>query len=576
MVELVLERIAAFSDPAVWTHLVPRDELLTQARGIKKRREAGEWLPLFGVPFTIKDNIDLAGHPTTAGCPAFAYVPPRSAIVVERLQAAGAIAIGKTNLDQFATGLMGDRSPYGACKNVFNPAYISGGSSSGSAVAVAGGLVSFGVATDTAGSGRVPAAYNNLVGLKPTPGLLSNAGVVPACASLDCISFLSLTVEDSARLLAVACGKDGTQVPADRGPLTTFATPSEKALDFLGDLECEELFKSSVKRLEQTGAHRIDVELTPFQAVASLLYDGTWVVERLASLEGFFRTHASEFNPVVRAILEGATRFSAVDVFRGIYRLNELRDVCLNVFDEAEVLLVPSTPTLPTLAAVQADSIGWSRKLGMYTNFVNLLGLSALALPGGFTRAGLPTGITLIGPARGERRLCEIGMAWQRQLDLRLGATTAKLPSPGGPSSGFVPLADHHVRVAVAAAHLKGQPLHADLLGFNAAFVRLARCASTYQFLASMEHNPPRAGLMHVADGGGNVEVEVYDLPFEGFGRLVASVAPPLAIGTVELEDGERVKGFLIESSAASTARDITQFGGWREYRRHLEQSRAQ
>jgi allophanate hydrolase len=576
MVVLVLERIAAFSDPAVWTHLVPRDELLMQARGINKRREAGERLPLFGVPFTIKDNIDLAGHPTTAGCPAFAYVPPRSAMVVERLQAAGAIAIGKTNLDQFATGLMGDRSPYGACKNVFNPAYISGGSSSGSAVAVAAGLVSFGVATDTAGSGRVPAAFNNIVGLKPTPDLLSNAGVVPACASLDCISFLSLTVEDSARLLAVARGEDGTRVAADRGALTTFATPSEKALDFLGDLEREELFKSSVKRLEHGGAHRIDVDLAPFQAVASLLYDGPWVVERLASLEGFFETYASEMDPVVRAIVEGATKFRAVDVFRGIYRLKELRDICLKVFDEAEVLVVPSTPTLPTLAEVQADSLGWSRKLGMYTNFVNLLGLSALALPGGFTKAGLPTGITLIGPGCGERRLCEIGMAWQRQLDLQLGATAAKLPAAGRPNAGFVPLADHHVRVAVAAAHLKGQPLHADLLGFNAGFVRLARCAPNYRFLALMEHNPPRAGLMHTSDGGGNVEVEVYDLPFEGFGRLVASVAPPLAIGTVELEDGERVKGFLIESSAASTARDITEFGGWRGFRRHLEQTKAQ
>jgi allophanate hydrolase len=267
-------------------------------------------------------------------------------------------------------------------------------------------------------------------------------------------------------------------------------------------------------------------------------------------------------NPVVRAIVEGAARFSAVDVFRGIYRLNELRDICLKVLDLAEVLVVPSTPTLPTLAEVQADSLGSSRKLGIYTNFVNLLGLSELALPGGYTKAGLPTGITLIGPAHGERRLCEIDMAWQRQLDQQLGATAAKLPSAGRPNFGFVPLADSHVRVAVAAAHLKGQPLHADLLGFNAGFVRLARCTANYRFLALMEHKPPRAALEHTADGGGKVEVEVYDLPFEGFGRLVASVAPPLAIGTVELEDGERVKGFLIESSAASTARDITEFGG--------------
>jgi allophanate hydrolase len=576
MVGLVLERIAAYSDPAVWTHVVPRDELLVQARGIAKRREAGERLPLFGAPFTIKDNIDLAGHPTTAGCPAFSYVPQRSAAVVERLQAAGAIAIGKTNLDQFATGLMGDRSPYGVCKNVFNPAYISGGSSSGSAVAVSAGLVSFGVATDTAGSGRVPAAFNNIVGLKPTPGLLSNLGVVPACASLDCISFLSLTVEDSARLLAVACGEDGWRVPAERGALATFATPREEDLDFLGDVDSAALFRNSVKRLEQGGAHRTSVDLTPFQEVAALLYDGPWVVERLASLESFLSTHASEFNPVVRAIVEGATRYKAVDVFRGIYRLKALRDLCLKVFDDAEVLMVPSAPTLPTMAQVQADSLGWSRNLGKYTNFVNLLGLSALALPGGFTTAGLPTGITLIGPAGDERRLCEIGMAWERQLDLPLGATGANLRFAGRSNTGPVPPGEDRIRVAVGGAHLSGQPLHAALCGWGARFVRASRTAPKYRFLALMELDPPRAGLLHTPELGRAVALELYDLPVAGFGRLVASVAPPLAIGTVELEDGERVKGFLIESSAASAARDITEFGGWRGYRRHLEQSKAQ
>jgi allophanate hydrolase len=576
IVALVLERIAAYSDPAVWTHLVPRDELLARARAIGKRREAGERLPLFGAPFTIKDNIDLAGHPTTAGCPAFAYVPSRSAAVVERLQAAGAIAIGKTNLDQFATGLMGDRSPYGVCKNVFNPAHISGGSSSGSAVAVAAGLVSFGVATDTAGSGRVPAAFNNIVGLKPTPGLLSNAGVVPACASLDCVSFLSLTVEDSARVLAVACGDDRAQLPAGRGALAGFATPREEDLDFLGDLGSAELFRNSVERLEQGGAHRTSVDLTPFQEVASLLYDGPWVVERLASVEAFLRTHASEMNPVVRSIIEGANKYRAVDVFRGIYRLNELRDTCLKVFDDVEVLVVPSAPTLPTIAQVQADSLGWSRNLGKYTNFVNLLGLSALALPGGFTKSGLPAGITLIGPAGGERRLCEIGMAWERRLDLQLGATGAKLSFAGRPNSGPVPPDDDYIRVAVAAAHLRGQPLHAELCGWGARFLRPSCTAPNCRLLALMEHDPPRAGLLHTPEGGGAVAVEVYDLPVAGFGRLVASAAPPLAIGTIELEGGEHVKGFLCESWAACTARDITDFGGWRAYQEHLAQTTMQ
>jgi allophanate hydrolase len=576
IVALVLERIAAYPDPAVWTHVVPRDDLLAQARAVGKRREAGERLPLFGIPFAIKDNIDLAVHPTTAGCPAFTYVPQRSAAVVERLQAAGAIAIGKTNLDQFATGLAGDRSPYGACRNVFDPAYISGGSSSGSAVAVAAGLVSFSVATDTAGSGRVPAACNNIVGLKPTPGLLSNAGVVPACASLDCVSFFSLTVKDAARVLAVARGDESAHYPTERGVLMRFATPREQDLDFLGDLESEELFRNSVKRLEQGGAHRTSVDLTPFQEVASLLYDGPWVVERLESLEAFLSTHASEMNPVVRAIVEGATKYRAVDVFRGIYRLNELRDICLKVFDDAEVLMVPSAPTLPTIAQVQADSLGWSRNLGKYTNFVNLLGLSALALPGGFTTAGLPAGITLIGPAGGERRLCEIGMAWERQLDLQLGATGFRLPPAGVSNTGPVPPGDDYIRVAVAGAHLGGQPLHAVLCGWGARFVRLSRTAPKYRFLALLELDPPRAGLLHTPERGGAVALELYDLPVVGFGRLVASVAPPLAIGTIELEDGEHVKGFLCESWAAGTARDITDFGGWRAYQEHLAQTPMQ
>ena len=264
---------------------------------------------------------------------------------------------------------------------------------------------------------------------------------------------------------------------------------------------------------EQGGAHRIDVDLTPFQAVASLLYDGPWVVERLASLEAFLRTHASQMNPVVRAIVEGATKYRAVDVFRGLYRLNELRDICLKVFDDAEVLMVPSAPTLPTIAQVQADSLGWSRNLGKYTNFVNLLGLSALALPGGFTKSGLPAGITLIGPAGGERRLCEIGMAWERQLDLQLGATGAKLSFGGRPNTGPVPPGDDYIRVAVAGAHLGGQPLHAVLCGWGARFLRPSCTAPNCRLLALMEHDPPRAGLLHTPEGGGAVPVEVYDLP---------------------------------------------------------------
>jgi allophanate hydrolase len=575
LISLLLERIAAYPDPAVWIHRLSRDEVLAQVRAVEKRKEAGETLPLFGVPFAIKDSIDLAGHPTTAGCPAFSYVPEHSAAVVERFLNAGAIAIGKANLDQFGTGLAGDRSPYGACRNVFNPEFISGGSSSGSAVAVAAGLVSFAVATDTAGSGRVPAAANNIVGLKPTPGLLSTAGLVPSCASLDCISLMALTVDDSALLLSIAQGHDAAALLGD-ARLSTFAAPAEAALDFCGDQESAEIFRKSLGRLEASGARRIAIDYAPFRETGLLLYGGPWVAERLGALEAFMSAHSDEMHPVTRAIIVGGSQYRAVDVFRAQQRLKSLREICLRVFEQAEVLVVPTMPTLPKRSEVAQDSVLWSRRLGTYTNFTNLLGLSALAVPVGFTASGLPIGFTLIGPAGSERRLCEIGMAWQRQLDLTLGATGNRLPAPATrtvPKSS--PLPEGYVRVSVAGAHLQGQPFHPGLCKLGARFVRACRTAAKYQFFAFLDLDPPRPGLLQVDLRGGAIAVEIYDLPMEGFGRLVASVAPPLAIGTVELEDGESVKGFLCESSAARKARDITDFGGWIAFRSQNSRSSA-
>jgi allophanate hydrolase len=567
VMSLVLERIDAYADPAVWICRLPRDAVLAQARTVEKRREAGEKLPLFGIPFAIKDSIDLAAYPTTAACPAFTYIPECSATVVQRLLDAGAIAIGKVNLDQFGTGLAGDRSPYGACHNVFNPDYISGGSSSGSGVAVAAGLVSFALGTDTAGSGRVPAAANNVVGLKPAPGLLSTAGMVPSCASLDCISFVTLTAEDSAFIYSVAQGQEPTAL-GDGGPIT-FAAPAESTLDFCGDQERAEIFRQSLERLEQSGAKRITVDYAPFREAGLLLYGGPWVAERLAALEAFMSAHSEEMYPVTRSIIAGGTQYKAVDVFRAQQRLKTLRETCLKVFEQAEVLVVPTIPTLPKRADVEADSILWSRRLGTYTNFANLVGLCALAVPSAFTTGGLPSGITLLGPPGSERRLCEIGMAWQRQLDLPLGATGNRLPAVSARSvrKAVPPPAEGFVRVSVAGAHLQGQPFHSALSKLGARFVRACRTAPKYRFYAFMELDPPRPGLLATNEQGGAIAVEIYDLPFEGFGRLVASVAPPLAIGTVELEDGESVKGFLCESCAARRARDITEFGGWIAFR---------
>jgi allophanate hydrolase len=573
----IRQRITAHPDPAVWIHLVPQETLLAQAESVEKRRAQGEALPLYGIPFAVKDMIDVAGLPTTAGCPAYSYTAKRTAPVVNRLLKAGAILVGKTNLDQFATGLAGDRTPYGACSNVFDAAYISGGSSSGSAVAVAAGLVSFALGTDTAGSGRVPAGCNNIIGLKPSPGLLSTEGVVPACRSLDCVSIFALTVEDALAVCRIAAEgawahQEGDQVFED----CTFTTPREEDLEFFDDLSQAQLYRQALEQFERLGARRVAVDFGPFQEVASLLYDGPWVAERLSALGDFLHNHGSEMHPVTRAILEGASRYSAVDVFKAQNRLHSLRETCLKLLGQGEVFVVPTLPTIPTRAQVKADSLGWSRRLGHYTNFVNLLGLAAAVLPSGFTPHGLPASITLIGAGGSDGRLCELGMAWQRHLNLPLGGTGRPLPE----KNGLLPMAEETapcglakacVRVAVAGAHLRGQPLHPQLLQTGARFVRACRTAARYRFVALLDLDPPRPGLLRTEGEGGSVLVEVYDLPIAGFGTLVASVAPPLAIGTVELEDGEAVKGFLCESWAAGHARDITHYGGWAAFRAQVQ-----
>jgi allophanate hydrolase len=575
VMERVLDRLDAYPDPAVWIYRLPHAAVLDQARAVERRRAAGEDLPLSGVPFAVKDNFDVAGHPTTAACPAFSYVPESTAPVVARLTAAGAVLVGKTNMDQFATGLAGDRTPYGVCRNVFDPAHIAGGSSSGSAVAVAAGLVTFALGTDTAGSGRVPAGCSNIVSLKPAPGRLSTRGVVPACRSLDCVSVFALTVEDARLVYETAGHPEPTGGPVGNGTngaALTFATPRDEDLEFFGDPGQERLFREALARLEQTGGRRLAIDFGPFRETAGLLYEGPWLAERLAGLDEFVKAPGAEMHPVTRAIIAGGARYSAVDVFKGLDRLQALRETCLQVFDRAEVLVVPTMPTLPTRAEVEADSAGWSRRLGHYTNFANLLGLAAVAVQAGFTPRGLPGGLTLLGPGGSERRLAELGMAWQRRLNLPFGATGKPLPAPGPvPTGGPAPaVSEGFVRLAVAGAHLRGQPLHADLGRAGACFVRACRTAARYRFFAWTDLCPPRPGLLRDDKRAGAVAVEVYDLPFEGFGRLVASVAPPLAIGTIELEDGEAVKGFLCEPAATTRARDITEFGGWVAFREHL------
>ena len=530
VISSICQRIAAHPDPAVWIHLLPQEALLSQAETLERRRAQGSALPLYGIPFAVKDMIDVAGLPTTAGCPAFRYTAKRTAPVVSFLLDAGAILVGKTNLDQFATGLAGDRTPYGACSNVFDAAYISGGSSSGSAVAVAGGLVSFALGTDTAGSGRVPAGCNNIVGLKPTPGLLSTEGVVPACRSLDCVSIFALTVADAQTVCSIASGGTWPEalpakaVGGGENPFhgATFATPRDEDLEFEGDRDQAALFRQALAGLEHLGARRVAIDLRPFREVASLLYEGPWLAERLASFGEFLNHHSSEVHPVTRTILSGGSRYRAVDVFEGQYRLKALRETCLKLLGPSTLLVVPTLPTIPTRAQVKADSLGWSRRLGYYTNFVNLLGLAAIVLPSGFTPHGLPASITLLGSGGSDRRLCELGIAWQRGLNLPLGATGRPLPkeqeTPAACVSRPESIPPAYVRVAVAGAHRRGQPLHPDLLQTGARFVRGCRTASHYRFVALLDLDPPRPGLLRDEERAGSAYVELYDLPVAGFG----------------------------------------------------------
>ena len=567
--EALLARLAHQRDNPIWISLVPAAELLARAAALARDRSARERLPLYGVPFAVKDNIDVAGMPTTAGCREFAYTPARTATAVQRLLDAGAMLVGKTNLDQFATGLVGTRSPYGAVRNAFDPAYISGGSSSGSAVAVALGLVAFALGTDTAGSGRVPAGFNNVVGLKPTRGLASTTGVVPACRTLDCVSVFALTCGDARAVLDVLDATDPTDefARADRaavwGPENgfRFGVPRDDALEFFGDAGYARLFAAAVERLRELGGSPVAIDPAPFLAAAELLYDGPWVAERYAALRGFFERRAEAILPVTRAVIAAAKRHSAADAFDAAYRLAALKRDTARVWAAVDLLLVPTAGTIYRIAEVEADPIGLNANLGRYTNFVNLLDLAAIAVPSGFRSDGLPFGVTLIAPALSDRWLAAIGARYHQASGVRLGATD--VAPPAAAASPPPPAATVHL--AVVGAHLSGQPLNGELTERGATLVRTCRTAPVYRLYALPGTQPPKPGLVRAA-AGAPIEVEVWRMPLAAYGPFVAGVPAPLAIGTVELEDGSRVQGFLCEAHATAAALDISDFGGWRAY----------
>jgi allophanate hydrolase len=556
VVESIFGRIETEGLAPVWISLTCRDEALRRARDIDLS------LPLAGVPFAVKDNIDVAGMATTAGCPSFAYMPACTATVVTRLLDAGAILVGKTNLDQFATGLVGVRSPYGACSSVFDDRYISGGSSSGSALAVANGLCAFALGTDTAGSGRVPAAFNGLVGLKPTRGTLSTAGVVPACRSLDCVSIFTANAGDALAVWAVANGFDDADpysrafspgagaAPWLNGPFR-FGVPRESDLEFFGDKDTPVLFRRATERLEQIGGIRTDVDLAPFRDSGALLYSGPWVAERYAAVGEFVASRPKDVNPVVADIINAAARYSAVDAYRGVYRLQELKREAAAQWAETDVLLLPTTGTIYTHAEVEADPVALNSNLGYYTNFVNLMDLAAIAIPAGFRKDGLPFGVSIVGPAFSDAALVRLGERF-------LGETTTRVATIPG-----------CISVAVVGAHLSGQPLNCQLSQRGARLVRSCRTSGCYRLFALPDTVPEKPGLVRdPGRSGRGIELEVWAVPENQFGGFVAAVQPPLAIGNVELETGEWVKGFVCEPAAIAGAIEITTFGGWREYLR--------
>ncbi len=590
LIEEILVRNEAHADPALWIYRLPADELRRYARQVESRGRDAQ--PLYGIPFAIKDNIDLAGVPTTAACPDFAYTPARSAVVVQRLIDAGAIPIGKANLDQFATGLVGVRSPYGTPRNPFRADTVPGGSSSGSAVAVAAGLVSFALGTDTAGSGRVPAGLNNLVGLKPTKGALSTRGVVPACRSLDCVSVFALTCRDAAMVLDIAEAFDSSdpfsrvrpaarassgEPPRSATERLRIGVPARAALEFFGDAEAEELFHASLARVRTLEADLVEIDFTAFRETAELLYQGPWVAERWAALRAFHRHHAAAFHPVTRRIVEGANTLNAADAFDGFYRLAELGRRANAEWKKMDLLLVPTAPRPYTLAEVAAEPIATNSRLGTYTNFVNLLDLSALAVPAGRRSDGVPWGVTLIARAWSESPLLEFGSRWHAAVGGQLGATEALLTAVSPPPAGSNPAhqaqadsATTPVRLAVVGAHLSGLPLNHQLIERGARLAWSGTTAPQYRLYALPGTTPPKPGMVRVTEDGAAVAVEVWELSSAAFGGFVAAVPPPLCIGSVTLATGEVVKSFLCESAALAGAEDITAFGGWRAYLRQL------
>jgi allophanate hydrolase len=560
-IEETYARIEKHNDPALFIAIRPKSEALAIAERTPASGPKGK--PLYGIPFVVKDNIDVAGLPTTAACPAFAYHPAKSAFVVERLERAGAIVIGKTNLDQFATGLVGVRSPYGVPRNALRADLIPGGSSSGSATAVGAGLVPFSLGTDTAGSGRVPAALNGIVGLKPTLGALSTSGAVPACRTLDTISIFASDVADAFAVFQEACAFDEADAYSRafaRPALSAFPSgfrlgvPRPDQRQFFDDANSSAAFARDIQLAESLGARIVEFDFEPFAAVARALYEGPWVAERFAAAKPLIETNPEALHPVTRAIIEGARKFDAVGTFEAFYRLADQKRKTSRLWSEFDAMVVPTMPRPYTVAEVEADPIRLNSRLGTYTNFVNLLDLCAIAVPPGFRNDGLPSSVTLIAPAGADGLIAGVA-----------AAIHGHSASPSTPASSRV--RSDRIEIAVVGAHLSGLPLNRELVELGASFSREVETTPDYRLFALRGSSPPKPGLLRIGEGAGSaIKAEVWTLDPAGFGAFVAKIPAPLGIGTIRFKDGAPVKGFLVEAESVKTAEDISHFGGWRAY----------
>jgi len=572
----LIERIVSLCDQhaenPIWIYRLSLEQLKVYTDALASKNI--DDLPLYGIPFAVKDNIDLAGIPTTAACKEYEYTPDNSATVVQNLIDAGAIPIGKTNLDQFATGLNGTRSPWGAPQNSFNPEFISGGSSAGSAVSVALGMASFSLGTDTAGSGRVPAAINNLIGLKPSRGLVSTSGVIPACRSLDCVSIFALTVDDSATVLDVAESVDSADpYSRERGPVTKAASPSSftvgipaaEHLEFYGDADAEKLFNDSVEQWKSIGAEIVEIDFEPFVEAAKLLYHGPWVAERYVAIEELVSTQPEVLYPSTRKIIEPAIGITAVDGFKAQYKLQALKKIADAVLADIDFMVAPTTPTAYTIEEMHDNPIELNTRLGHYTNFVNLFDYSAVAIPAGFTSNGMPWGVTLFSFAFSDNVLLSYAQRYLQQTfasnqSLKIGALDISVEPVA------VDAAEKTIDFAVCGAHLSGMVLNPQLLERNAVCLSATTSAPNYRLYA-LEGGPPfRPGMMRDTENGEAIPVEVWRMPVQNFGSFMQLIPHPLGIGTIELADGSWCKGFICEASGLDGAKDITALGGWRNF----------